>query len=188
MDAPVIVIAVLLDVSLLLLLAAWAVRGGTDRMVVGLVASLVFGAIVGVPVYAVAYLLLRGQQRGRSASQATQKGTMSGGRLLPTPENNGVTRSARLLAVLAALAVGALVVFRGFVLAWVPDFIAQVPNPCPDYDGSPTQAWRCWHDVVAPAHFALGRLDPSVFVLALVAAVVTFLAIAALRWAWRSYR
>ncbi|HET7070139.1 MAG TPA: hypothetical protein VFI40_04900 [Nocardioides sp.] len=59
MDTWVIVLVVGIDLALLLGLAAWAARGGTGRVLIGLVVSLLFGALVGVPVYALATLVMR---------------------------------------------------------------------------------------------------------------------------------
>lgn len=48
-----------IDVMLLIGLAYWAARGGTGRVIFGLILSAAFGVLVGVPIFAVATLLWR---------------------------------------------------------------------------------------------------------------------------------
>jgi hypothetical protein len=59
-----IVALIVLDVGLLLALAAWAARGGAARALVGLAASALFGVLVGVPIFAVATLMFRRRVNG----------------------------------------------------------------------------------------------------------------------------
>lgn len=68
METVYIAVIVALDLALLLGFAAWAARGGTARVLVGLALSAVFGVLVGVPVYAVATLVMRRRLSGSRAS------------------------------------------------------------------------------------------------------------------------
>jgi hypothetical protein len=92
----------------------------------------------------------------------------------------GSHEATRKLAAIAALTVGALVLFYRISAFWRPAVACA-------------QDW--WNPQVAPCRPSGAHLDPFVvrFLVAFIAqaaiaAVVTFLAIAALRWAWISLR
>jgi hypothetical protein len=122
------------------------------------------------------------------ATQATQLATMSRAtptvttvrrRVLPALGFGGVTNNARGLAALASLTAGALYAVWRITQAYVPEHV-----------GWPCQERLCNQATVHPAYFAWpAGADWPIFVLQGVAlAVIMFLAIAALRGAWRSYR
>ena len=73
MEGLTIALIVGLDLALLLGLAAWAARGGTPRVLVGLALSALFGVLVGVPVFAAATLVLR-RRATSSASPSSRTG------------------------------------------------------------------------------------------------------------------
>ena len=83
--------------------------------------------------------------------------------------------TSRTLALVGAIIVGVAVVAYGL---WVPDhFLPVFPSKgC----GLP--------DCHVDAHFEPAYLDLPLVLEGVIAGVATFLVIAALRWAWRSYR
>lgn len=99
----------------------------------------------------------------------------------------------RYLAIAAAFTVGAAIIIQEIVGAWVPAMAGARDWVSPMNVWCPNGAMQCpdghFQTVLPiPAHFEPTYFHPSVLVQAGVAAVVTFLAIAVVRWAWRSFK